>query len=360
MKKLLIIGAVLLAAAAVTTALILNAWSGEDDRSIKIGVSIYLGEDTFISTVMNDLQKILGEYDLQEEKDYARVYLSIADAKGSQNLQNEQVDRFLSLDYNVLIVNPVDRTHTATIIDKAMEKDVPIIFFNREPVEADMMRWDRLYYVGTDAPKNGELEGEIVVEAYQQDSSSLDKNGDGVITYIMLEGEFRHQDAVLRTEGSVQTIKDAGITLEKLDGGVANWDRNQAAALARRYFEQYGDGIELFICNNDDMALGVVDVVSELGLDFVNIVGIDGTPQGLEALAEGKMLGTVVIDAYAHADSIFRLSLALCNTSGAPDLDEIAAVVKGREDTPAYVDEPRTIRVGMYILRQEDLLVETE
>lgn len=316
--------------------------------NLKIGVFNYRGDDTFISTLNQALQEITAEY---EQETGNRVYLTTVDAEGSQNVQNDQVARYLSLDYDVLCINLVDRTHAATVIDNAMEQNVPIVFFNREPVEADMTRWDQLYYVGTDAPMNGQMEGEIVVQAYNQNPDRFDKNGDGVLQYIMIEGEFRHQDAVLRTEGSVQTIRDAGIGMEKLDGGVANWQRSQAAALAREYFETYGDQIELIICNNDDMALGVVDAVEELGIRFNNIVGIDGTPQGLEAVAAGKMIGTVVIDAKAQAEMVFQVAIALGNHPESISLDSISQQVMAGENAPAYVlvEEPNTLRAGMYI-----------
>ena len=127
---------------------------------------------------------------------------------------------------------------------------------------------------------------------------------------VMLEGESRHQDAMIRTEVSVQALKDGGIPLERVDGGIANWDRNQAAALTEGYFERYPD-LELILCNNDDMALGAADAVERLSMDFHNIVGIDGTPQGLEAVREERLLGTVVMDYAAHGETIFRLARAL-------------------------------------------------
>ena len=45
----------------------------------------------------------------------------------------------------------VDRTVAAVIVDKAKEAGIPIIFFNREPVEEDMAIWNQTYYLGTDA-----------------------------------------------------------------------------------------------------------------------------------------------------------------------------------------------------------------
>ena len=61
------------------------------------------------------------------------------------------MDRLLELGCNALCVNIVDRFAASVVIDKAMAADVPVIFFNREPVEEDMNRWEKLYYVGADA-----------------------------------------------------------------------------------------------------------------------------------------------------------------------------------------------------------------
>ena len=280
----------------------------KNERSPKIGVFIYRGDDTFISNMMDSLKGIFSDFE-REKGDH--FYLSVQDATNSQTTQNGQIERLLSLGYDVLCVNLVDRTSAGFVVDRAMEANVPVVFFNREPVEADMRKWDKIYYIGTDAVMNGLLEGQIVVDAYKADPAAFDKNGDGVVQYIMIEGEFRHQDAILRTEGSVQTILDAGVQLEKLDGGVANWERSQAAALARDYFEQYGEQIELIICNNDDMALGVLDYIDANGIGFTNVVGIDGTPAGLKAVADGKMLGTVVIDYRSQAQFIFDVTYEL-------------------------------------------------
>jgi len=155
-----------------------------------------------------------------------------------------------------------------------------------------------------------QLQAQIVLDLWESDPAALDRNGDGVLQYMMLEGESRHQDAVIRTEVSVQTLREAGVPLERVESGIANWDRNQAAALTESALLEYPE-IELILCNNDDMALGAADAVERLGLEFSNIVGIDGTPQGVEAVDQGRLLGTVVMDYPAHGEAIFRLSRAL-------------------------------------------------
>ena len=138
------------------------------------------------------------------------------------------MERFISLGCDVLCINPVDRTAASAIIDKAMAAQIPVVFFNRQPVEEDMDRWDQLYYVGAVAKESAVLQGNIVVNQYRQDPSSLDTNGDGVVSYVLLEGESSHQDSLIRTEWSIQTLKDGGVPIEKITGGIANWERIQA------------------------------------------------------------------------------------------------------------------------------------
>ncbi len=71
--------------------------------------------------------------------------------RGNQNTQNSQVERLISLGCDALCINSVDRSSASIIIDKAMDAGIPVVFFNREPVEEDMNRWEKLYYVGADA-----------------------------------------------------------------------------------------------------------------------------------------------------------------------------------------------------------------
>ena len=70
---------------------------------------------------------------------------------------------------DVICVNLVDRTAAAVIVDKAQAAGVPVIFFNREPVEEDLERWEKACYVGTPAEEAGRLQGGIVLDAWKKD-----------------------------------------------------------------------------------------------------------------------------------------------------------------------------------------------
>lgn len=277
----------------------------EEKTSIRIGISLYRGDDTFINNIRSIIEEKAKAY---ERESGIKVTLDIQDAKGSQNTQNNQVERFISLGCDVLCINPVDRMDTSLIIDRAMTAGVPVVFFNRQPVEEDMNRWDKLYYIGVDAKETAVLQGEMVVDLYRKEPEAVDINGDGVVSYVMLEGESSHQDSLIRTEWSVQTLKDGKVPIEKITGGIANWERSQASALMEQWLADYPDTIELVISNNDDMALGAIDALERADVMGVNVIGIDGTTPGLEALESGKLLGTVSANKELYGSAIVELA----------------------------------------------------
>ena len=249
--------------------------------------------------------------------------MTLRDAAGSQRTQNDQVKELLDAGCNVLCVNLVDRADPSEIIDLAREREVPIIFFNREPVAEDLQQWEGLYYVGADARQSGILQGELAAERIQADKN-IDRNKDGKIQYVVLEGEAGHQDAIIRTENAVETLKTKGIELEKLSYQIANWNRAQAQNRMEQLLGEYQNQIELVLANNDDMALGAIDAYEKRNYTESALpvfFGIDGTDPGLEAVVNGKLAGTVYNDKEGQADAIVRLAAALVTGEGMEEIE---------------------------------------
>lgn len=313
---------ILTAAAVFGAALALLCGCGrrgtEQTKRLQLGVACYDLSDTFISSLVDSLKEQLAGY--QEGELEASV--TVTDAAGLQRTQNDQIEELIGSGCDVLCVNLVDRTDPSEIIDLARKNEVPIIFFNREPVEEDMMQWSGLYYVGAPAQQSGIMQGELAAEAIKADDS-IDRSGDGKIQYVVLEGEAGHQDAIIRTENSVNTLRENGIQPEKLGHGIANWNRAQAQNRMTQLIGQYGDKIELVLGNNDDMALGAIDAYEKLNFTEASrpvFFGIDGTDVGLEAVLDGRMAGTVYNDKEGQAGAMVELSVALALGEG---IDEI-------------------------------------
>lgn len=153
-------------------------------------------------------------------------------------------------------------------------------------------------------------------------SPRVDKNGDGVIQYLMFEGEAGHQDAIVRTEYSVNTLMQQGIPMEKLSYAIANWSRAEAQSKMMQFYPEFQDRIELILSNNDDMALGVLDAYDKIGLPKDKrpfIYGIDGTVVGLEAVKKGNLMGTVYNDEQGQAKALFQLAYRLATGKKGPE-----------------------------------------
>lgn len=312
--------------------------SGED--KVRVGVAYYNQSDTFLNELIACFKEELQSF----ESDDLEVTVTVRDAAGSQRTQDDQVKEMLDAGCNVLCVNLVDRADPSEIIDLARERDIPIIFFNREPVAEDLMQQDGLYYVGAEAEESGIMQGELAVDTIRE-NDRIDRNKDGKIQYVVLEGEAGHQDAIIRTENAVETLKSNGIALEKLSYQIANWNRAQAQNRMEQMIGQYQNKIELVLANNDDMALGALDAYRKLNYTESALpvfFGIDGTDVGLQAVRDGKMAGTVYNDKEGQAEAMAKLAVAAATGEGMEDIEfenEKYIYLPYQKVTPDQIDE---------------------
>lgn len=267
-----------------------------NDEQIRIGVLIYRFDDPFITSVKKTIEKQAEELNSNCAKE---IILDIVDGKNQQELQKDQIHKFINEKYDVLAINLVDRSIAATVIDEAKQADIPIVFFNRQPVDVDMARWDKIYYVGADAEQSGLIQGKIVTD-YWNKNTEADKNKDGIMQYVMLKGQPGHQDTLIRSQYSIKTIKDNNIMVEELVSDMANWQRKEAKEKMSTWLEIFHQKIEFVICNNDTMALGTVDAMKEsseyVSGEFIPVVGVDAIDSAINALNKGEIIGTVYND----------------------------------------------------------------
>ena len=302
---------------------LLSSNENKTPKNIKIGVSVYDEYDTFLSYIVQDINERSKE---KENEEGITISLEVTSANGSQLTQNDQVEKFIDKNCDVICVNLVDRTDATVIIDKAKSADIPVIFFNRELVKEDLERWDKLYYVGAVPEQSAMLQARVVTEALGKTKrfQEIDINGDGTIQYVMLEGETGHQDALVRTQVSIEEIKSAGFSVEKLGDEIANWNRAQAATKMKTLLEKYPWQIEMIIANDDDMALGAIDALDAAGVESSPlIVGVNGTKDALEMIKTKRMEGTVYNDAEGQAEAIMEMAYGLAFDGKVPEEIEL-------------------------------------
>jgi methyl-galactoside transport system substrate-binding protein len=216
-----------------------------------------------------------------------------------------------------------------------LNKDKPLVFFNRQPsdptsgaIDMASMNWnDKTYYVGFDAAGGGAVQGELVVNYLKaQDPAKLDRNGDGVIGYVLCIGDVGHNDSKARTEGvrralgtwdgsteptvskegsvevggkTFKVVELEGKAMTGTDG--STWNANAATEAMGNWATKYGDSIDLVLSNNDGMAMGCLQASNYPA--GVPIFGYDANADAIEAIGAGKLSGTVSqnVDAQATA-----------------------------------------------------------
>ena len=300
-----------------------------DAIDLTFGVAIRKFDDTFLTEERNNVQKCADELG---------ITVDIVDSQANQVLQNDKVDLFLTKGYDAICVNLQDRMNAQQIIDKVKDSGIPVVFFNTEPPAEALESYDNAYYVGAKAEESGIIQGNIIVE-YWNNNADMDTNNDGVLQYVMLKGEPGHQDAELRTEYSIKTIEEAGIKVEKVAEDTAMWDRVKGQDKMATFLAA-SDNIEAVLANNDDMALGAIEALKAVGYfkdgKYMPVVGVDATVPGKEALKELTLLGTSLNDAKSQGYAVVKVAKALCEGQ-VPSEDNVGYNVDGQYVWVPYV-----------------------
>ncbi len=251
--------------------LCLLPWMAASADIPEIGVCIYDTSDTFINSMRLHIESSAAD----------RAKLTVYDSRNDQNLQIEQVQTLLEYGVDVLILNPVDRLAAGYLIELARQQNVPVVFINREPLQEDLLLYDKAYYVGADGAQSGRLSGEILADYFLKHPEA-DLNGDGVVQYVLIKGEPGHQDAELRTQYALMPLQNAGFQVEKLQEDTGMWQRRLAQDHMTSFLAAWGERIECVIANNDDMALGAIDALKAAGYftgeRYMPVVGVDAPP----------------------------------------------------------------------------------
>ena len=272
--------------------------TASDAKTYNVGVAIYQFDDNFMTLYRNEIEA----YFKTLETDDTKYNVTIVDGKNDMAEQSNQIDNFITQGMDVIILNLVQTSSADAIIDKVVGAGIPLVLINREPMgDKGDESYTRILdnptvcYVGADARQSGTFQGEIIADLPDHG----DINGDGKISYIMIEGDPENIDAQYRTEFSIKALTDAGYEVNCLDDQVGNWAQAKGEELTSNALTQYGDAVEVVFCNNDAMALGAAAAIKAKGRtvgENIYLVGVDALEECQEMVKNGEMTGTVLND----------------------------------------------------------------
>ena len=263
-----------------------------------------------------------------------------------------------------------------------LNKDKPLVFFNRQPsdpttgqIDMASMNWnDKTYYVGFDAAGGGTVQGTLIMNYLMQADASIDRNGDGVLGYVLCIGDVGHNDSKARTEGirkalgtwagstdpgivQAGSVTIAGKTLKvvELEGKAmtgtdgSTWNANAATEAMGGWATKFADQIDMVVSNNDGMAMGCLQASNYPA--GVPIFGYDANADAIEAIGKGVLTGTVSQNVDAQATATLQVLRNLLDgltgkdvyTKGISEADKygnkISAPVQYWQDVKAVMAE---------------------
>ena len=209
----------------------------------------------------------------------------------------------------------------------------PLVWFNRQPsnsetgaLDMDALNFNEdTYYVGFDANQGAELQGQMILDYIKAHIDEIDKNGDGIIGYVLAIGDKGHNDSIARTrgvrsalgtavkddsgnviseavgtnvEGKATQVQDGKLEVngktyiirelasqEMKNAAGATWDAPTAGNTIGTWVSSFGDKIDVVASNNDGMGMAMFNAWSnEAG---VPTFGYDANSDAVAAIAEG-------------------------------------------------------------------------
>jgi methyl-galactoside transport system substrate-binding protein len=292
---------------------IANASSNITMRSpVKIGVLLHSFDDPYISIVKKTLEDI-------QMKNKDKVEFTFYDGKNNQSIQETNLNNLLQKDnVDVLIVDLVNRgvESVKNVINKVSAVNIPVVFHFLEPgTEGVIKSYSKAFVVEADDKQGGNLQAKIIIDIWNNNKASIDKNNDDILQYVMLRGSSEFA-ATPRPQYTLEAI-NARIKTEPLEIVNANFDKELAKAAINSLFLKYDEKMEAIIADNDAMAIGAIEALQTHGYNTgdpsktIVVVGFDGIPEALELVNKGYMAGTVIQNPSDTAEALYTVAMNL-------------------------------------------------
>lgn len=203
------------------------------------------------------------------------VDLMVSDAQNDSSTQQNQAQNAQSQGAKAVIINPVDSDAASPAVAPLLSSNLPVISVDRSVTGEDVTS-----HIASDNVAGG-------AQAADELAKAVGEKG----KVIILQGTPGAASTRDRGDGFKKEIKKySGI--EVVAEQTANFDRAEALDVTTNLMQSNPDVVGIY-AENDEMALGAIQSLgSKAGVD-VKIFGFDGTEDGLKAVSNGTMVGTI-------------------------------------------------------------------
>ena len=310
-------------AAASSTTSTAAGGAGDGSAHATAGVVWYNFADTFISNaraVLNNVSKADGT-----------VTVTDADSQNDTTIQDNNMNNIFTQHPDFFVLNNINNAATSQIVEAAKKEDITTIFANTtSPSDEDFANYDKLWYVSSASEQSGQNMGNEIVD-YFNSHDNWDRNGNGKVDFILLQGMPTFSDTINRSSYSLAAIEAAGYTLgtniggedvtgvkggDSITGVICDFQRQEAQENVEALLSAYGDDIDCILADNDDEDLGAIAALQAHGYltddsNYIPVVGVDATAAGCEAIKNGTMLGTSLNNPVKLGKAVYKVMYLL-------------------------------------------------
>ena len=222
------------------------------------------------------------------------VELRFAAAYDSDERQIQQIDSLIDCGIDLLIVAPNQVSTISSAIDRAYDKGIPVIVFERKTSSKKYTA-----YMGADNYEMGRLMGEYIATRL---------GGRGKVMEVMgLKGS---SPAIERHDGFVSAISQhPGIEVVSTLQG--DWTEPTAYSIVKQWLDAHDGGeVDLVFGMNDRSAMGARKAFSEKGKKLPLFCGIDGLPGedgGIRLVRDSLLEASYIYP--THGDQLIQLAV---------------------------------------------------
>ena len=276
-------------------------------------------EDEWLTVLLNSINASAKNNDVQ---------LDIKRAGNDSSKVIQCIEQAKAEGKDAAIVNVAYSSGVRACVEAA--GDMNLVFVNRLPEESDYeLMGGNIVGVASDENLAGTFQGEFLAEYFEE-------KGQTDVRYLMLQGPLDLSHSVIRSERPLEVMKEAGLNPIEVKTIPANYDRGQAQAGVESFLADSPE-FDCIIANNDAMALGAIQALETAGIDpaSIPIVGIDATPDAVNAIQEGKMSMSVFQSAEGQAEAAILVAKNLID--GKPAAEGTDCTVCDTCDSIFYV-----------------------
>ena len=272
-------------AIAIVAAMAVSVFAGTAmAEDLTVGFSQYASYNNWRVTNTDDINRALNEQGWK---------VIFADANDDTAQQISDLEDMIAQQPDYLVIGPREQEGYENVLEEAKDAGIKVVLY------------DRL----ADGPYDVLIQGDYIMEGENVGQAVVDTFGEEEeINIVELTGTPGADVTAQRAEG-FRNIIDQYDNYKILASQVGNFSRTESQTAMENLIQSYGDEIDVVYAHSDDNGIGAINAIVAAGLtpgEDIQVFGVDGTTDGLQAIIDGQMTATYLCNPF-YGDAIVEL-----------------------------------------------------